>query len=158
MPVTHLPTPEACCSGGPHYRSPAASDRGGAQATCGHPHPTPSPMGLACTLHCLRGPEPKRAGASETPTSTLQASWDSCVIHLGSCHHCPWSWGAWLSCLVDPLSCVPPRPSPALFYLGDTRLLGPCTNTKPGVFPTTISSSPLGAMNIPKDSPTEGTV
>jgi hypothetical protein len=48
------------------------------------------------------------------------------------------------------LSPACPLTSPALFYLRDTRLLGPCTDTKPGVVPMTISSAPLGAMNIPK--------
>jgi hypothetical protein len=45
-------------------------------------------------------------------------------------------------------------------YLGETRLFGPCTNTKPGVVPMTTNSSPLGATNKPKDSTgtTEGTV
>ncbi len=47
---------------------------------------------------------------------------------------------------------------PALFYCSDTRLFGPCTNTKPGLVPMTISSSPRGAMNISNVSPSEGTV
>ena len=51
-----------------------------------------------------------------------------------------------------------PSTSPALFYLRDTRLFGPCTNTTPGVVPMTTSSSPLGATNRPKDTPAAGTV
>jgi hypothetical protein len=46
----------------------------------------------------------------------------------------------------------------SLFYLPDTRLLGPSTTTAPGSVPMAISSSPVGAMNIPKDSPDTGMV
>ena len=41
----------------------------------------------------------------------------------------------------------------ALFYLRDTRLLGPNTPVSPGSVPMMISSSPLGAVNRPKDGP-----
>ena len=51
-----------------------------------------------------------------------------------------------------PQTCLPP-PSPALFYLRDTRLLGPNTPVSPGSVPMMISSSPLGAVNRPKDGP-----
>jgi hypothetical protein len=56
------------------------------------------------------------------------------------------------------LSSACPPTSPALFYLRDTRLFGPSTNAKPGVVSMAISSAPLGAMNIPKDSPDAGMV
>ena len=56
-----------------------------------------------------------------------------------------------------PFSSLCPPTSPALFYLRDTRLLGP-TDTSPGVVPMTISSSPWGAMYRPKDIPAAGTV
>src|SRR4029453_9726398 len=48
---------------------------------------------------------------------------------------------------------LPASPSPALFYLRDTRLLGPNTPVSPGSVPMMISSSPLGAVNRPKDGP-----
>jgi len=50
-----------------------------------------------------------------------------------------------------PLSPAPT--SPALLYLRDTRLFGPCTKTKPGSVPMTTSSSPSGVMKRPKEGP-----
>src|SRR4029078_7179646 len=44
-------------------------------------------------------------------------------------------------------------PLAASRYFGDTRRLGPCTRTTPGVVPNTITSSPSGATNKPNDAP-----
>ena len=64
-------------------------------------------------------------------------------------------WGRWRH--LSRVPCLPAT-SPALFYLSDTRLFGPCTKTKPGSVPMTISSSPSGEMNRPKDPPTASIV
>jgi hypothetical protein len=45
-----------------------------------------------------------------------------------------------------------------LFYLRDTRLLGPSTTTAPGSVPMRINSSPVGAMNMLNDSHVKGII
>jgi hypothetical protein len=56
---------------------PGALPPPGGHDAAGPPHPTPSAMALARTLHRLRAPEPKRAGSPATPSPPHRAAWET---------------------------------------------------------------------------------